>query len=147
MWIQRLVSAPPASTRMTLVAGSSLSRAATAQPAEPAPTTMKSASSSSSRTGMAGPPFLVSQDCPAPAAPAIRTAAGGARGYRFIERTRDRRMIGVSLGLQRVMRPDGIPADPEQIIADLRRQLAVLTAERDEALAQQAAVAEVVGII
>ena len=46
-----------------------------------------------------------------------------------------------------VMRPDGIPADPEQIIADLRRQLAVLTAERDEALAQQAAVAEVVGII
>src|SRR5579883_3105541 len=46
-----------------------------------------------------------------------------------------------------VMRPDGIPADPEQIIANLRRQLAVLTAERDEALAQQAAVAEVVGII
>src|SRR5581483_1398819 len=50
-------------------------------------------------------------------------------------------------GLPMVMRPDGIPADPEQIIADLRRQLAVLTAERDEALAQQAAVAEWVGII
>src|SRR5947207_10037998 len=44
MWIQRFVSAPPASVSTTRVAGSSLSRAATAQPAEPAPITMKSAS-------------------------------------------------------------------------------------------------------
>src|SRR6478735_4473349 len=44
MWIQRLRSSPPASSRTTRVAGSSESRIATTQPAEPAPTTTKSAS-------------------------------------------------------------------------------------------------------
>src|SRR5580658_6541565 len=44
MWIQRLSSWPPASSSTTRVAGSSLSRAAMTQPAEPAPTTTKSAS-------------------------------------------------------------------------------------------------------
>src|SRR5229473_2885483 len=36
MWIQRFVSAPPASISATFVAGSSLNRAATAHPADPA---------------------------------------------------------------------------------------------------------------
>src|SRR6266478_4633426 len=44
MWIQRLRSSPPASSNKTRVAGSSLSRPAAAQPADLAPTTMKSAS-------------------------------------------------------------------------------------------------------
>src|SRR5579859_4630378 len=44
MWIQRLVSSPPASSKITRVPGSSERRAAIVQPAEPAPTTMKSAS-------------------------------------------------------------------------------------------------------
>jgi adenylate cyclase len=39
------------------------------------------------------------------------------------------------------------PADREQIIADLRRQLTASNAERDEALAQQQAIAEVLEII
>src|SRR5579864_7523869 len=44
MWIQALVSLPPASSSSTLVPGSAVSRLASTHPAEPAPTTMKSAS-------------------------------------------------------------------------------------------------------
>jgi hypothetical protein len=43
--------------------------------------------------------------------------------------------------------PDSTLADPQQIIADLRRELAECRAERDEALAQQTATAEVMGVI
>src|SRR5216684_8442414 len=43
--------------------------------------------------------------------------------------------------------PDDQPADPAQIIADLQRELAQTRAERDEALAQQTATAEVLGVI
>src|SRR5215471_398079 len=50
--------------------------------------------------------------------------------------------------------PDSTVADPEQVIADLQRELANArrelierTAERDEALAQQTATAEVLGVI
>src|SRR2546426_6608785 len=39
------------------------------------------------------------------------------------------------------------PGDPAQVIADLRRELAHARAERDEALAQQEAAAEVLGVI
>jgi hypothetical protein len=42
--------------------------------------------------------------------------------------------------------PDSTLADPQQIIADLRRELAECRAERDEALAQQTATAEVMGV-
>lgn len=40
IFTRMLVSLPPASTRQTLTDGSALSRLATTQPAEPAPTTM-----------------------------------------------------------------------------------------------------------
>ena len=43
--------------------------------------------------------------------------------------------------------PDSTLADPQQIIADLKRQLAESNAERDEAQAQQAATAEVLAVI
>jgi adenylate cyclase len=43
--------------------------------------------------------------------------------------------------------PDSTLADPQEIISDLRRQLAERTAERDEALAQQTATTEVLGVI
>jgi len=42
---------------------------------------------------------------------------------------------------------DGALPDLRQIIEDLRRQLAKRTAERDEALEQQTATAEVLGVI
>jgi class 3 adenylate cyclase len=42
--------------------------------------------------------------------------------------------------------PDSTLADPQQIIADLKRQLAESNAERDEAQAQQAATAEVLEV-
>src|SRR4051812_34204558 len=44
-------------------------------------------------------------------------------------------------------RLDSNSADPQQIVAELRRQLAERTAERDEALEQQTATAEVLGVI
>src|SRR6516225_4766827 len=43
--------------------------------------------------------------------------------------------------------PDGTLADPQQVIADLLRELAECRAERDEALAQQTATAEVLQVI
>jgi hypothetical protein len=43
--------------------------------------------------------------------------------------------------------PDGTLANPEQRIADLERKLAERTAERDEALKQQTATAEVLQVI
>src|SRR5947207_14303566 len=43
--------------------------------------------------------------------------------------------------------PDSTLADPQQVIADLRRKLAHCRTERDEALAQQTATAEVLGVI
>ena len=43
--------------------------------------------------------------------------------------------------------PDSALADAQGIIADLKRQLAEGAAEREEALAQQTATAEVLGVI
>ena len=43
--------------------------------------------------------------------------------------------------------PDSTLADAEQIIADLRRQLAECRAERDEALQRETATAEVLQVI
>ena len=43
--------------------------------------------------------------------------------------------------------PDDAQIDPSQTIAALRRELDARTAERDEALAQQAAIAEILQII
>src|SRR5436190_3384032 len=43
--------------------------------------------------------------------------------------------------------PDSTLADPQQVMADLRRKLAHCRTERDEALAQQTATAEVLGVI
>ena len=43
--------------------------------------------------------------------------------------------------------PDDTPSEPRRIIADLRRELARAEAERDEALAQQQALAEVLALI
>src|ERR1700733_14646696 len=43
--------------------------------------------------------------------------------------------------------PSSTSADLQQIIAELQRQIAKLTAERDEAVAQQTATAEVLEVI
>src|SRR5215813_1543058 len=45
------------------------------------------------------------------------------------------------------MSPAPDMADPQQVIADLERRLAERTTERDEAVAQQTATAEVLGVI
>src|SRR6201993_1413340 len=50
-------------------------------------------------------------------------------------------------GPQMSATPDGTLANPEQLIADLQRQLAECKAERDEALEQQTATAEVLQVI
>ena len=43
--------------------------------------------------------------------------------------------------------PDSTLANPEQRIADLERQLAERTAERDEGLQRETATAEILGVI
>jgi two-component system NtrC family sensor kinase len=43
--------------------------------------------------------------------------------------------------------PDSTFADPKQLVADLQRQLAECRAERDEALAREIAIAEVLQVI
>ena len=43
--------------------------------------------------------------------------------------------------------PDSMFANSEQLMADLQRELAECKAERDEALEQQTATAEVLGVI
>ena len=43
--------------------------------------------------------------------------------------------------------PDSTSADPERLIADLQRQLAERTAERDAALERETATAEVLQVI
>ena len=43
--------------------------------------------------------------------------------------------------------PDGTLADPLEVVADLRRQLAERTAEHDESLARETATGEVLGVI
>src|SRR5690242_284715 len=50
-------------------------------------------------------------------------------------------------GPQMSATPDSTLAHPEQIIADLQRQLAECKAERDEAIQQQTATAEVLQVI
>ena len=58
-----------------------------------------------------------------------------------------RRQVGPDEGLQMGATQDGTLANPEQLIADLQRQLAECKAERDEALRQQTAIAEVLRVI
>src|SRR5215208_1319659 len=50
-------------------------------------------------------------------------------------------------GPQMSATPDSTVVDPEQRIADLERQLAASNAERDEALARETAISEVLQII
>src|SRR5215470_14896428 len=50
-------------------------------------------------------------------------------------------------GPQMSATPDSRLANPEQLVADLQRQLAECKAERDEALEQQTATAEVLQVI
>src|SRR6516164_5602520 len=58
------------------------------------------------------------------------------------------RLDGLSRrGPQMSATPDSTLADPQQIIADLQRKLNEAEAERDGALAQQTATAEVLGVI
>src|SRR6516162_8162486 len=54
---------------------------------------------------------------------------------------------GPRRGVQMCPTPDSTLADPHQINADLQRQLAECRAERDAALAREAAVADVVQVI
>src|SRR6516225_90720 len=54
---------------------------------------------------------------------------------------------GPRRGVQMCPTPDSTLADPHQINADLQRQLAECRAERDEALARENAMAEVLQVI
>ena len=56
-------------------------------------------------------------------------------------------MVAPDEGPQMSATPDRTLANPEQRIADLERQLAECKAERDEALEQQTATAEVLQVI
>src|ERR1700704_6629414 len=78
MWIQRLRSSPPASSRTTRVVGSSERRVAITQPAEPAPTTTKSASRSSCWLAMRFP-LLELFDPNGGIAPILADIASGAK--------------------------------------------------------------------
>src|ERR1700704_1077174 len=78
MWIQRLRSSPPASSRTTRVVGSSERRVAITQPAEPAPTTTKSASRSSCWLAMRFP-LLELFDPNGGIAPILADIASGAQ--------------------------------------------------------------------
>src|SRR5204863_3779475 len=67
-----------------------------------------------------------------------------------VEPGADHAMIGRTDGPARSPmspEPDSTFVDPRQIIADLRRELAASNAERDEALAREAATAEVLQVI
>ena len=68
-----------------------------------------------------------------------------------VERRPDQRMIGAVRNPRptppATWMPDTTPSDPLQAIADLQRELAQARAERDEALAQQTATAEVLQVI
>ena len=55
--------------------------------------------------------------------------------------------VGPDEVLQMSATPDSTLTDSEQLIADLQRQLAECRAERDEALEQQTATAEVLQVI
>src|SRR3954452_7495207 len=85
MWIQRLVSWPPASSSTTRTLGSSVSRAASAQPAEPAPTTTKSASSASCAIASSG---FLRASLAQPSAESIppRRRRGDGSGERAVDR-------------------------------------------------------------
>ena len=72
-------------------------------------------------------------------------------GPEFCEGPHDHSMIRsgqtARRGPQVSTTPHSALTDPQEIIAGLRRQLAASNAERDEALAQQSATAEVLGVI
>src|ERR1700680_4538290 len=100
--IQRLVSSPPASSKITRVPGSSESRAATVQPAEPAPTTMKSASMVSCPAAICLLPACREDEGGSPP----RRPASGGRRHAHHRRFADRQ---VNQGRERRQRRVGVP--------------------------------------